>query len=73
MAKTLAVEVQRKSAEHKLARARQALAQLVELYDSGKWRRLCSDESFASTVRQARWAFEHWTDIFSKFDRLSRD
>jgi len=39
------------------------LTHLVELYDSGQWKRLYKEEVFAEAVRKARQAVDHWTDI----------
>jgi hypothetical protein len=65
MTKTLTTDVQRKNAERQLFGARRALAHLVELYDSGRWKSLYKEDSFAEAVRQARQAVEHWTDVVS--------
>ncbi len=66
MTKTLTAEVQRKNAERQLFGARRALNHLVELYDSGQWRLLYKEDTFAEAVRQARQAVERWTDIVTK-------
>lgn len=63
MTKTLATDVQRKNAERHLFSARRSLTYLVELYDSGQWKHLYKEETFAETVRQARQAVDCWTDI----------
>lgn len=63
MTKTLTTDVQRKNAERQLFGARRSLTHLVELYDSGQWRRLYKEEVFAETVRQARQAVDCWADI----------
>lgn len=63
MIKTLTTDVQRKNAERQLFGACRSLAHLVELYDSGQWKRLYKEEVFAEAVRQARQAVDHWTDI----------
>ena len=63
MTKSLTIDVQRKNAERQLFGARRSLAHLVELYDSGQWKRLYKEEVFAEAVRQARQAVDHWTDI----------
>jgi hypothetical protein len=66
MTKTLTTDVQRKNAERQLFGARRALNHLVELYDSGQWKNLYKEDTFAEAVRQARQAVEHWSDIMSK-------
>ncbi len=66
MTKTLTTDVQRKHAERRLFSARQALSHLVELYDSGQWRNLYKEESFASAVREARQAVDHWAEMVAK-------
>jgi uncharacterized repeat protein (TIGR03809 family) len=63
MTKTLTTNVQRKNAERQLFDARRSLTHLVELYDSGQWKRLYKEEVFADAVRKARQAVDHWTDI----------
>jgi uncharacterized repeat protein (TIGR03809 family) len=69
MTKTITAEVQRNNAERQLFGARRALAHLVEMYDSGKWRLYYKKEdAFADAVRNARQAVEHWTDVVSKGD-----
>ena len=66
MTKTLTAAAQRKNAEQQLFVARRALAHLVQLYDSGKWKHLYKEDTFASTVRQARQLVDHWTDVIAK-------
>jgi uncharacterized repeat protein (TIGR03809 family) len=66
MTKTLTAEVQRKNAERQLFGARRALSHLVELYDSGQWRKHYKEDAFAEAVREARRAVEHWTVVVSK-------
>jgi hypothetical protein len=66
MTKTLTIDVQRKNAERQLFGARRALGHLVELYDSGQWKTLYKEDTFAEAVRQARQAVEHWSDIVAK-------
>jgi hypothetical protein len=66
MTKTLTADVQRMNAERQLFGARRALGHLVELYESGQWKSLYKEDAFAETVRQARQAVEHWTDVMSK-------
>jgi uncharacterized repeat protein (TIGR03809 family) len=63
MTKTLATDVQRKNAELQLFSARRSLTHLIELYDSGQWKRFYKEEVFAETVRKARQAVDCWTDI----------
>ena len=72
MTKTLTADVQRKNAERQLFSARRALSHLVELYDSGQWRNLYKEDTFAEAVREARRAVEHWTDFISKSDSVSK-
>jgi hypothetical protein len=38
----------------------------VELYDSGQWKILYKEDTFAEAVRQARQAVEHWADVVAK-------
>jgi predicted RNA-binding protein len=66
MTKTLTVDIQRMNAERQLFGARRALAHLVELYESGRWKSLYKEEAFAEAVRQARQAVKHWTDAASR-------
>jgi uncharacterized repeat protein (TIGR03809 family) len=66
MTKTLTVDIQRMNAERQLFGARRALAHLVELYESGRWKSLYKEDAFAEAVRQARQAVEHWTDAASR-------
>lgn len=54
---------QRKRAERELFHARRTLIHLVEIYDSGKWRRLYREEVFVETIRQAREAVDHWAEV----------
>jgi uncharacterized repeat protein (TIGR03809 family) len=63
MTKVLTSDIQRKNAERQLFSARRALSHLVELYDSGRWRSLYKEDTFAEAVRQARQAVEHWTSV----------
>lgn len=66
MTKVLTTELQRKNAERQLYAARRALSHLVELYDSGQWRHLYKEDTFAEAVRQARKVVDHWTDVIAK-------
>jgi len=66
MTKTLTSDLQRKNAERQLFGARRTLGHLVELYDSGQWRHHYREDVFAETVRNARQAVEHWSDVVSK-------
>ena len=66
MTKTLTTDVQRKNAERQLFGARRALGHLVQLYDSGQWKLLYKEDTFAEAVRQARQAVDHWTAVFEK-------
>jgi hypothetical protein len=68
MTKTLTADIQRKNAERQLFGARRALNHLVELYDSGQWRNLYKEDTFAEAVREARRAVELWTDVVAKSD-----
>jgi hypothetical protein len=68
MTKTLTLDVQHKNAERQLFAARRALSHLIELYESGQWKTLYKEDTFAEAVRQARQAVEHWTDVVSKPD-----
>jgi hypothetical protein len=66
MTKTFTAEVQRKNAERQLFSARRALEHLVQLYDSGQWKNLYREDTFADAVRQARQLVDHWTDVVAK-------
>jgi hypothetical protein len=66
MTTTLTAHMQRKRAERELFTARQTLSHLVDMYDSGKWRRFYREDVFARMVRQAREGVDHWTDVLSK-------
>src|SRR6202035_318774 len=72
MTKTLTMEVQRKNAERQLFGARRALGHLVELYDSGQWKTLYREDTFAEAVRQARQAVDHWTNVMVKSEDAER-
>ncbi len=66
MTKILTADVQRRNAERQLFGARRALGHLVQLYDSGQWKILYRDDTFAEAVRQARQAVEYWADVVAK-------
>jgi hypothetical protein len=66
MTKVLTADIQRKHAEGQLFGARRALSHLVELYDSGQWRNLYREDTFAEAVRAARQAVDHWSGIVAK-------
>jgi hypothetical protein len=66
MTKTLTATAQRKNAEQQLFVARRALAHLVKLYETGQWKSLYKEDTFASAVRQARQLVDHWTDVVAK-------
>jgi hypothetical protein len=69
MTKTSRVDVEVKSAEHRLFAARQALGHLVEMYNDGRWRLYYrTDQSFAAAVREQREAVDHWTNVVGKKD-----
>ncbi len=63
MTKSATAEAQRKNAEQQLFSARRALAHLVEMYDSGRWRSYYKEDAFTEAVREARQAVDHWTKI----------
>ncbi len=69
MTETLTAYIHHKKAEQELFNARQKLIHLVEMYDSGRWRRLYKEAVFAATVRKAREAVDHWADVLTKLDR----
>jgi len=70
MTKILTAEAQRKNAERQLFVARRALGHLVELYDSGQWKTLYKKEdAFATAVREARQAVDHWSGVLGKSQR----
>ena len=70
MTKTLTADAQRKNAERQLLGARRALGHLVELYDRGQWKTLFKKEdAFATAVREARQAVDHWSSILAKSPR----
>ena len=67
MTKTLTADAQRKNAERQLFGARRALGHLVELYDSSQWKNLYKrEDAFATAVREARQAVEHWSSVVAK-------
>lgn len=66
MTKTFTEEVQRKNAERQLFSARRALEHLVQLYDSGQWKNLYREDTFADAVRRARQLVDHWTTVVAK-------
>jgi hypothetical protein len=66
MTKTLTSEVQRKNAERQLFSSRRTLEHLVQLYDSGQWKNLYKEDTFADAVRQARQLVDHWTNVLAK-------
>jgi uncharacterized repeat protein (TIGR03809 family) len=66
MTKTLTAAIQRQNAERQLFGARRALAHLVELYDSGRWRQFYKEDTFAAAVRRAREAVDHWAGVVTK-------
>ena len=51
--------------------AEQRLKYLTELFDSGRWRRFHSEESFLENIREAKAAVETWRDLLSR--EASRD
>ncbi len=53
-------------AKSELFTARRSLIHLVELYNSGQWKRLYKEAAFAEAVRQAILTVEHWTAEVSK-------
>ena len=69
MAKTLTAYLARKKLERELFSARQRLIDLIELYDSGLWRRLYKkEEAFTKAVRRARSTVDHFTDGIHRYD-----
>jgi hypothetical protein len=66
MTKTFTAEMQRKNAERQLFSARRALEHLVQLYDSGQWKNLYKEDTFAEAVRQARKLVDHWTTVVAQ-------
>ena len=66
MTKTFTEEVQRKNAERQLFSARRTLEHLVQLYDSGQWKNLYKEDTFADAVRQTRQLVDHWTNVVAK-------
>lgn len=66
MTKTLTARAQRQNAEQQLYTARRALGHLVQLYDTGQWKNLYKEDTFADAVRQARKLVDHWTDVVAK-------
>lgn len=71
MTKALTAEIQRKNAERQLFGARRALSHLVELYDSGHWRLLYKEDTFAEAVRAARQAVDHWAGVVAKSEAVA--
>ena len=69
MAKTLTAYLARKRLERELFGARQRLIDLIELYDSGLWRRLYKkEEAFTKAVSRARSTVDHFTDAIHRYD-----
>lgn len=69
MAKTLTAYLARKKLERELFSARQRLIDLIELYNSGLWRRLYKkEEAFTKAVRRARLTVDHFTDGIHRYD-----
>ena len=66
MTKTLTSDVQRRNAERQLFSARRALEHLVKLYESGRWKSLYKEDTFADAVRQARKLVDHWTTVVAQ-------
>lgn len=66
MTKTATADAQHNNAEQQLFGTRRALTHLVEMYDNGRWRSYYKDAAFVETVRQARMAVDHWTQVVSK-------
>ena len=66
MTKTLTSDVQRRNAERQLFGARRALEHLVKLYESGQWKSLYKEDTFAEAVRQARKLVDHWTNVVAQ-------
>jgi hypothetical protein len=69
MTDTLTAYLNRKKAEQELFTARKTLTHLVELYDTGQWRRLYKEDVFVGTVRKARESVEHWSDVLERSER----
>lgn len=61
MAEPFPAKMRRKHVERELFTARQILIHLVQLYESGQWRRRYKERIFVSMVRRSREAVEHWT------------
>jgi len=61
MAQSLTAYMQRRQAEQELFTARRALTHLVQIYDSGQWRRFYREEVFIDAVQKAREAVDYWT------------
>ena len=63
MTKTLPANGERKRAEIELLNARRGLSHLIDLYNNGQWRRFYQEDAFATMVRQAREAVDHWVEV----------
>jgi uncharacterized repeat protein (TIGR03809 family) len=46
--------------------AEKRLEYLTELFDSGRWRRFHSEESFIENIREAKRAVETWRELLSR-------
>lgn len=68
MSQSFTAYMKRRQAEQELFTARRSLTHLVEIYDSGLWRRLYREEVFIGAVREAREAVDHWTTVLGQLD-----
>lgn len=68
MRESLKIFMERTMAKRELARRRQTLVHLVELYKSGLPR--YKSEMFVSAIRRVEESVEHWTEVC---DRYARD
>ena len=69
MASRLSPRLRRRNAQRELFTARQILIHLVQMYNSGQWRRSYKEHVFVSMVRRSREAVDHWTAEVSECGR----
>jgi hypothetical protein len=55
-------------AERRLFEARRAADNLIDLYKSGRWRGLYTEEGFLSRARELQSAVAHWETLVHKHE-----
>lgn len=63
MKKSHSADIERTIAKRELLRTREALIHLVQLYNSGRWRRYYKERTFINMVRRTRQAVDRLTDV----------